>query len=61
MDHFQSIVALNEWEDTKKLLWLKVRLMGKAEVSYNQLSEETKARLESTLKALRERFEPKSK
>ena len=61
MDHFQSIAALNEWEDAKKLLWLKVRLTGKAKVSYNRLSEETKASLEPTLKALRERFEPESK
>ena len=61
VDHFQSIAALNEWEDAKKLLWLKVRLTGKAKISYNRLSEETKESLEETLKALRERYEPESR
>ena len=28
--HFRSIVAVNEWDGSKKLLWLKARVTGKA-------------------------------
>ena len=33
--HFESVSAVNGWSDDDKILWLRVRLMGKAHVAYN--------------------------
>ena len=41
MYHFESVSADNEWSDDDKILWLRVRLMGKAHVAYSGLSHET--------------------
>ena len=52
--HFESVADVNDWDDGKKLKWLKVRLTGKAQTAFQRLPEEAK-------KALQERFEPKSR
>ena len=39
--HFESVSAVNGWNDEDKLLWIRVRLMGKAHVVYTQQSHET--------------------
>ena len=39
--HFESVSAVNGWTDDDKILWLRVRLMGKAHVAYSRLSHET--------------------
>ena len=49
------------WDGAAKLLWLRVRLTGRAQTAYKQLSEEARAAYADCKKALRERFEPASK
>ena len=41
ISHFESVAAINKWSDGEKLLWLKVRLTGKAHVAFDQLARET--------------------
>ena len=61
VSHFESLAAVNGWGDEDKLLWLRVRLTGKAHVAYNRLAHETQGNYSATKAALRERFEPPSK
>ncbi len=61
IDHFESVAAVNEWDDSKKLLWLRVRLTGRAQTAFKQLSTETRASYATCKQGLRERFEPESK
>ena len=60
-DHFECIAAVNEWDDAAKLLWLKIRLAGRAQTAFKRFSEATKASYRATTAALKERFEPESK
>ena len=39
--HFESVSDVNGWSDEDKLLWIRVRLTGKAHVAYTRLSHET--------------------
>ena len=32
--HFESVAAVNGWSEEDKLLWIRVRLTGKAHVAY---------------------------
>ena len=61
IDHFESVAEINRWDDAAKLLWLRVRLTGRAQTAYKQLSEEARASYGACKAALRERFEPASK
>ena len=61
VDHFEGVAAVNEWDDASKLLWLRVRLVGRAQTTYGRLSNASKADYDSLKKALKERFEPDSK
>ena len=54
-EHFESVAAINEWNDKAKLLWLRVRL-----TAFKRLSDATKASYRDTLAALKERFDPES-
>ena len=58
--HFESVSEVNKWDDTKKLAWLKVRLIGRAQLAFQRLPETTRASYNDTKKALKERFEPAS-
>ena len=51
---------VNGWDAAQKLKWLKVRLTGRAQTAFQQLSEEARADFNEAKKALTERFEPKS-
>ena len=37
IDHFESVAAINEWDDAAKLLWMRVRLVGRAQTAYGHL------------------------
>ena len=38
MGHFESVAQVNGWDDAAKLLWLQVRLTGKAQTAWNRLT-----------------------
>ena len=59
--HFNSVSRVNEWNDQTKLLWLEVRLVGKARKAWNRLTTEEKNNYNSAVVALRRRFEPESR
>jgi len=59
--HFENIAAVNEWNDAKKLLWLKARLTGRAQLALQHLSTETQADYALLQAALKNRFEPESR
>jgi len=61
ISHFESVSAVNKWTDDYKLLWLQVRLTGKAHVAFDQLPHETQGSYANAKKALQERFGPESK
>ena len=61
IDHFESVAAVNKWEDAQKLFWIRVRMTGRAQKAYKNLSEEAKGSYGLCKKGMRERFEPASK
>ena len=61
IEHFESVAAVNSWDEAAKALWLRVRLTGKAQTAYKRLSDDARKAYADSVKALRERFEPKSK
>ena len=61
IDQFESIAAINGWNEEKKLVWLKVRLTGRALLAFRKFSVTTKASLKNVVVAMQERFEPQSK
>ena len=60
-DHFENVAAVNRWDDDAKLLWLKVRLTGRAQKAFKRLPQATQGNYQRTMEALKERFEPGSK
>ena len=61
IEHFESSALVNGWDDATKLLWLRVRLTGRAQTAWKRLSTEAKATYGGAKAALRQRFEPDSK
>lgn len=59
--HFEDVAAVNGWDTAAKLLWLRVRLTGRARTAYQRFPEATKESYEPSMKGLKERFEPASK
>ena len=59
--HFGNVAAVNSWTAAQKLQWLKVRLTGRAQRAFQHLSDTSRESYEEAMKALRERFEPKSR
>ena len=59
--HFENVALVNEWSDEKKLQWLRVRLTGRAQKAIQHLTADAAASFSTTIKALDERFEPKSR
>ena len=57
-DHFESVALVNRWNDASKKLWLRVRLVGRAQTAFRRLDETS---YEDTVTALNELFEPASK
>jgi hypothetical protein len=58
IDHFESVAAVNEWDDTGKLQWLRVRLTGRA---FKRFPEDAKTSFGAAKTALKERFDPESR
>ena len=61
IDHFESVAEVNKWEEADKLLWLRVRLTGRAQKAFKGLSTDAKANYEACKRGLKERFEPATK
>lgn len=61
IEHFESVSRLNAWDKPTKLLWLTVRLTGKAQTAWRRFSDDTKADYDRAKEALRKRFEPESR
>ena len=61
IDHFEGVATVNDWSDETKLLWLRVRLIGKAQTAFKQLPTESRDTYQHCVGALRRRFEPDSK
>ena len=59
--YYENVVAVNGWNAASKLLWLKVRLTGRAQKTFQRLPAETRQSYELSKKGLEERFEPASK
>ena len=51
ISHFDSVTRVNEWKDEAKLLWLEVRLVGKARKAWNCLTTEEKSNYNSAVVA----------
>ena len=60
-EHFGNVAAVNAWDDEAKFRWLKVRLTGRAQRAFQQLSDDKKADYETAVRSLGERFDPPSK
>ena len=61
IDQFESIAWINGWNDEQKLIWLKVRLTGRALLAYKKFSVKAYASFKNAVVALVERFEPESR
>jgi len=59
--HFESVARVNQWDDPTSLLWLEVRMTGKAQSAWRRISNEAKASYNTAKAALRKRFEPDSR
>ena len=49
IDQFESIASINGWNDEQKLIWLKVRLTGRALLAYKKFSVTAHASFERML------------
>ena len=62
ISHFEDVAAVNTWDAGAKLLWLRVRLTGKARTAYQRIADVTDAPTYNNMKtALTKRFDPESK
>ena len=61
LDHFNNVAPVNSWDAEQKLLWLKVRMTGRAQTVFKKLPDVAKESFETAVTALGVRFEPQSK
>ena len=61
ISHFENVAELNGWTDKEKLSWLKVRLISKAHMSFNNLAHVVQQSYSTVKIVLQNRFEPDSK
>lgn len=59
--HFESVARVNGWDEPTRLLWLEVRMTGKAQNAWKRLNQDAKAQYNTAKEALRKRFEPESR
>ena len=55
------MARVNEWDDATRLLWLEVRMTGKAQSAWRRITNEAKSHYDTAKAALRKRFEPDSR
>ena len=61
--HFDCVARINGWDDKTRLLWLQVRMTGKAQRAWQRLARDdghTELCYQNVVSFLRERFEPSS-
>ena len=61
VEHFEATASVNGWSEATKLLWLPVRLSGKAQTAWKRLTPDAKSSYAAAKEALQKRFEPESK
>ena len=61
VDPFENVAEVNKWDGAAKLLWLRVRLTGRAQAACRQLPGEARVAYDDCKRALLEHFEPASK
>ena len=61
IEHFESVAVFNRWMEEGKLLWLRVRLVGRAATAFKRVDEDAKRSYGDCIAALKERFDPGSK
>ena len=59
--HFENVADVNDWDDDRKLKFLKARLVGRAQRVFQHLSGDTRGEYDRAKVALWSRFEPESK
>ena len=60
-EHFESVAAVNGWKELEKLLWLRVRLVGRAATALKRIPDGARESYEDCMGALKERFDPSSR
>ena len=60
-EHFESVAAVNGWKEPEKLLWLRVRLVGRAATALKRVPNGARGSYEDCMGALKERFDPSSR
>ena len=60
-EHFESVAAVNRWKAKEKLLWLRVRLVGRAATAFKRVPEPARGSFDDCCEALKERYDPSSK
>ena len=61
IDQFETITMINGWSDEQKLVWLKVRLTGRALLAYKKFPVTARATFKDAVVALAGRFELESR
>ena len=56
LNHFNNMAVVNSWDGEQKLLWLKVRMIRRAQTAFKKLPNNANGSSEATVEALGERF-----
>jgi len=56
--HFDCVARINSWDDEMRLLWLQVRMTGKARRAWERFTAEAKLSYQTAVSCLCEQFEP---
>ena len=49
LDHFNNVAAVNQWTAEQKLLWVKVRVTGRAQTAFKKLPEDRNIAISNVL------------
>ena len=61
IDQFETIATINGWNNEQKLIWLKVRLTGRALLAYKKSPVTTRTTFKNAVVALAGRFDSESR